>query len=499
MFNIKKENFITISLTLVLIHGIIWISLPLIFDGSIRRDVAEGVVDGPLWQIAYLRHPPLSSWLSGLASQAGPFRYAALYFFSWILSSGAFLTIGIFLARKISPLVGMVALLSGLMSPFATYISLNLNHNITLMFFTAACLFAIWNAFEKNDLQSWLIAGLITGLTFWAKYAILLMVGPLGLFMFVQPDLRRKLATPGPWLALVVALVVASPQFYHNIFINRSAVQFAINGNDRYLDLLERILYTFEFLLNITLTQIPFIFFAFLYGGASIFRNAWHSFSNFRRTTLFSQYLTIAAFAPIFLIVISTLLSRQPYFLWVTALSVPLCAYWAFIASQSEPADSRREKMILKVALIYACFNAVAFSSVRLIAPFTSKIPMNQEIDSVALAQLAQNYWLNYSREPIPFMVNLGTQRGFQRAAGIIFDLPYRVELLAYGDHARSPWLNTEKFQREGALVVSDQPISTGSKILGQSVEDIATYDLPTLRGARTAKIYFARSIPNSP
>jgi hypothetical protein len=49
------SRFRLAAISLFCLQGLIWISLPLIFDGSIRRDVAEGVVDGPSWQLSYQR------------------------------------------------------------------------------------------------------------------------------------------------------------------------------------------------------------------------------------------------------------------------------------------------------------------------------------------------------------------------------------------------------------------------------------------------------------
>ncbi len=59
---------------LILVQGLVWVLLPLIFEGSIRLDVAEGVIGGPEWQLSYFRHPPLSTWLTGLASMTGSAR-----------------------------------------------------------------------------------------------------------------------------------------------------------------------------------------------------------------------------------------------------------------------------------------------------------------------------------------------------------------------------------------------------------------------------------------
>ena len=50
-----------------------------------------------------------------------------------------------------------------------------------------------------------------SGLRLWAKYFVAMLAVPLVLFMLLDPQARRHFATPGPYLAIVVALVVAAP------------------------------------------------------------------------------------------------------------------------------------------------------------------------------------------------------------------------------------------------------------------------------------------------
>ena len=45
----------------------------------------------------------------------------------------------------------------------------------------------------------------------WAKYFVVVLAAPYALFLLFDRQARRALATPGPWLALVVALIVAAP------------------------------------------------------------------------------------------------------------------------------------------------------------------------------------------------------------------------------------------------------------------------------------------------
>src|SRR5262249_25890055 len=45
----------------------------------------------------------------------------------------------------------------------------------------------------------------------WAKYFVVVLAAPLALFLLVDREARRALATPGPWIALALALLIMAP------------------------------------------------------------------------------------------------------------------------------------------------------------------------------------------------------------------------------------------------------------------------------------------------
>ena len=106
-----------------------WIVLALLLEGSIRLDVAEGVIGGPEWQISYLRHPPLSTWLTGLTWRFGSWRYVALFALGQLLMLSGLLIIGRLLRRSENAAGFVPAALAFILLPFATYIPLQVNHN----------------------------------------------------------------------------------------------------------------------------------------------------------------------------------------------------------------------------------------------------------------------------------------------------------------------------------------------------------------------------------
>ena len=57
----------------------------------------------------------------------------------------------------------------------------------------------------------WLLLGFALGMALWAKYFVVVLAVPLVLFALLDRDARKALATPGPYVAAAVALVVMAP------------------------------------------------------------------------------------------------------------------------------------------------------------------------------------------------------------------------------------------------------------------------------------------------
>ena len=54
-------------------------------------------------------------------------------------------------------------------------------------------------------------SALALGLALWAKYFVVVLAVPLALFLMFDREARRSFATPGPYVAVAVALIVAAP------------------------------------------------------------------------------------------------------------------------------------------------------------------------------------------------------------------------------------------------------------------------------------------------
>jgi len=81
----------------------------------------------------------------------------------------------------------------------------------------AALVFALRGASStRTHTAAWALAGLALGAALATKYTAILALAGIGIALVMQPTLRRMLATPGPYLALAIALAVFAPNIVWN-------------------------------------------------------------------------------------------------------------------------------------------------------------------------------------------------------------------------------------------------------------------------------------------
>ncbi|MGD1016109.1 MAG: glycosyltransferase family 39 protein [Roseiarcus sp.] len=491
---LDSRRYAKVVIALVLVQAAFWVVLPWLLEGSIRLDSAEGVVDGPEWQLSYLRHPPFSTWLSGLASMTGPFRYAALFLIGSVLSCSAFAIAAGFVARVNRREAGLVALMAGLASPWATYIPIEVNHNIGVMPFWALTLLTGWTAFESGGLAAWACLGLAIGLGLWAKYAILHLVIPLALVFLVVPEWRRQLRTPGPWLAGLLCVAIAAPHFIDVLHKGGTTLSFAVRTAPT--PMLNRVGSMAEFIADCLAAQATMAAFAFVACGPKRLLRAIASMFARATMTRLDLYLHAAAFGPVLVIVLAAPLGVQKHFLWVTPLTVSFAAWWGHAAARAGLAEAPRRLWRFYAAL--AGLFVVSYVAARELAPYLPIRLAYEQTDGPALARLAETYWAEHEAGPIPFIVSLNLQHGFQAAGSIVFDLPFRDRArVVQGDAYYAPWTSVDEIKRRGALVVGTD-MRPGTTTLGVEVRDVTAYPRPTLRGAKSPMIYFGFIPPGS-
>jgi 4-amino-4-deoxy-L-arabinose transferase-like glycosyltransferase len=176
-------------------------------------DESYMVAAGRELRLGYFDHPPLSWWLSsGIAQLTGSeaawvvrLPFIALFAVStalmWRLGSLLISTEAgkwAAVAFNLAPVFGVTT--GGWVLPDGPLVCALLG--------MAVCLA---HALAGRGLGWWLATGLLAGLAMLSKYSAALTLAGGFVYLLTQPDHRRWLARPGPWLAVGLCLLVFSP------------------------------------------------------------------------------------------------------------------------------------------------------------------------------------------------------------------------------------------------------------------------------------------------
>ena len=166
---------------------------------------------------SYFDHPPMVGWLQALVL---PFSQSdfALRLMPVALAVAASLLIHR-LAQRLFPEDGpwIGPLAAGLLQLGLMFqlIGLGMLPEAPLLVFALASMLALLRALERDRPRDWLIFGLCLGLAGLSKYTAVTLVVTTLVFIAWQGRLRI-LATGGPWLAALTALVCILPVLYWN-------------------------------------------------------------------------------------------------------------------------------------------------------------------------------------------------------------------------------------------------------------------------------------------
>lgn len=164
----------------------------------------------PDW--SYFDHPPLVTYgiivMTALLGQtAFAIKCAAIL---WSLGSNllwAGLVQDMFNDRRVT----LWSLLALNLTPLYQLYGVGSTPDGPMLFGWIGTLWAVWRASRNNQGHWWYIAGAFLGLACLGKYAGVLLVPVVGLYLLAVPSQRHWMAKPQPYLALLIAATVFSP------------------------------------------------------------------------------------------------------------------------------------------------------------------------------------------------------------------------------------------------------------------------------------------------
>jgi 4-amino-4-deoxy-L-arabinose transferase-like glycosyltransferase len=200
-------------LAFALFHFFVWSILPDILYPNLPLDLIEALTYGREWQLGHDKLPPLPWWTVEILWRLFHADFA-YYAFAQITVLAAFALV----FRLALPMTGALGALASVMIAdglhYYNTTASKFNHDVIQLPFWALAGFAFYHALRTGRIVHWLLLGFALGMAFWAKYFVVILAFPLALFLLIDRDARPALRTPGPYVAALVALLVASPHLW---------------------------------------------------------------------------------------------------------------------------------------------------------------------------------------------------------------------------------------------------------------------------------------------
>ena len=192
------------------LHAVVWTALPAILYLNLPLDLIEALTYGREWQLGYDKLPPLPWWLVEIV-----YRVLGVDTAYYALAQAVVVIAFVLVWKTARPLVGALGALVAILiidgMHYFNFTAAKFNHDVIQLPFWALAGFAFHAGLRRGGIGYWALLGAALGCALWAKYFVAVLVAPLVLFMLLDREARRRLASPGPWVAAAVALAIMAP------------------------------------------------------------------------------------------------------------------------------------------------------------------------------------------------------------------------------------------------------------------------------------------------
>jgi 4-amino-4-deoxy-L-arabinose transferase-like glycosyltransferase len=164
----------------------------------------------------YYDHPPVIAWSIAAGRLVFGDNAFGIRAVTMLYAIGTSILVARMAKRFYGDAAAVWALILFTFMPIALPVSAAGFPDSPLLFFWALTLSLAWSAIEGTDGRRWLAAGAALGAAMMSKYTAIMLVPGILLYLVMSKEHRRWLATPWPYLAGIVALMVFAPVVYWN-------------------------------------------------------------------------------------------------------------------------------------------------------------------------------------------------------------------------------------------------------------------------------------------
>jgi hypothetical protein len=477
------------------VHFAVWTALPALLYANLPLDLIEALTYGREWQLGYDKLPPLPWWLVEIAHRL--FGADVAYY---ALAQACVVIAFALVFATARPLVGAAGALVAVLiidgMHYFQYTAVKFNHDVAQLPFWALAGYAFHAALKRGRLGHWALLGIAFGGALWAKYFVVVLAAPYALFMLFDREARRKLATPGPWLALVIALIIASPHVIWLFQTDFLPFAYASHRATPVRGWFDHVLHPALFTASQIFFLLPSLFIAaalFWPKAASLPAAARSDFSEaFDR-----RIVTLLAFGPgLAMILLTAVSGRGAVAMWGYPLWLFVGLWIVMFARATFDAD-RMTRIVAAWAAVFVIF-IVVFIADYAVLPFIDHRYRAVLFPGDALGSTLTQRFHTATGAPLRYVV--GTMWDGGNLAHYSADQP---QVLIDGSPARVPWIDLNDLRNKGAVVVWTQGDTAHLPAQFTAVASDTTvgtpFDLPMRRGGGTVHVGWAIVKPQAP
>lgn len=429
------------------LHFLVWTALPALLYPNLPLDLIEALTYGREWQLGYDKLPPLPWWLIELVHQLVGVD-VAYYALAQIAVVGAFAVVWLTARPLVGPVGALVSvlILDGL--HYFHYTAAKFNHDVIQLPLWALAGYAFHAALRRGRVLHWMLLGLALGLALWAKYFVVVLAAPLALFLLFDRDARKALATPGPWIALAVALLVMAPHLLWLVRNDFLPFAYASARAAPSRGLLDHVLHPVVFAAG----QLGFLLPALLIAAAL----AWPrpkadeaAAGVAAKADAFDRRIvTLLAFGPAAItIALSALTGRGAIAMWGYPLWLFL-GVWIVLYAPAAITPARLARVVTLWAVVFALFALVFAANYSVLATLDQRYRAVFYPGDRLADELARRFRAATGR---PLVYVIGDMWDGGNVAHYAREQP---RVLIDGDPRRAPWIDLGDLRTKGAVVV---------------------------------------------
>lgn len=423
-------------LWLIALQLMAWALLPGLLVESQPLDVVEGIAWGQEWQGGYYKHPPLPAWVLhlfyGALGDFGPFVLSQLCIGLTLLCVWR---LGCRILDHPRAAFGTLALFGVY---FFTWPTIEFNHNVAQMPIWAAAVLLFHRAISHWRYRDWLLLGLVAGLGLLTKYAFVMLLAAMFLWLLVHPALRTGLLKPQPWLGVLVMGLVCLPHliwlFEHEFLpFSYASARAAAAAKAGWTG-------PFRFLLVQLLDHLPLLLLLLLTGFWR--RDSWQS------PQPGSGFLFWMGLAPALLTVLGALLSGAgTRDMW----GAPMWNLSGLMLAALIPARVLIERW-RRLYLSFAVFLGLLLVLMVLFVGFKDQLrhkPSRTGWPDLALAELLQQQWQQHSDCPLQLVAG-----DYWLAELVAINLTPVASAIPNGQLDWAPWVDLQRVRQQGMMLI---------------------------------------------